>query len=110
MCDSMTFPATVDEFMEEYKVVDSEHVYSNGMEMVPIFRMKQWFEHEANHNADPGKMVESCISRQPKRGEWLINTDGYYPYCSKCKKEPKSGEMTDFCPNCGADMRGEQDE
>jgi hypothetical protein len=57
MYNSMIFPATVDEFMEEYKVVDSEHVYSNGMEMVPIFRMKQWFEHEANHNAEPGKMV-----------------------------------------------------
>jgi len=64
MYNSMIFPATVDEFMEEYKVVDSEHVYSNGMEMVPIFRMKQWFEHEANHNAEPGKMVEDCISRQ----------------------------------------------
>ena len=56
MYNSMIFPATVDEFMEEYKVVDSEHVYSNGTEMVPIFRMKQWFEHEANHNAELGKM------------------------------------------------------
>ena len=64
MYNSMIFPATVDEFMEEYKVVDSKHVYSNGMEMVPIFRMKQWFEHEANHNAEPGKMVDDTVSRQ----------------------------------------------
>lgn len=47
MCDGMIFPATVDEFMEQYKIVDSDHVYTNGAEMVPIFRMKQWFEHEA---------------------------------------------------------------
>ena len=36
-------------------------------------------------------------------GEWLINSDGYYPYCSNCKESPE-GKMTNFCPNCGADM------
>lgn len=45
--DIMDFPQTVDEFMEQYKIVDREKVYTNGAEMVPIFRMKQWFEHEA---------------------------------------------------------------
>ena len=35
---------------------------------------------------------------------WLINPDGYYPYCSNCKNEPKSGTMTKFCPECGAKM------
>ena len=45
MADTMTFPKTVEEFMEKYKVVDTEQIYSNGMEFVPIFRMKQWFEH-----------------------------------------------------------------
>ena len=45
MNDCMTFPDTVEEFMERYKVVDTEHIYTNGSEFVPIFRMKQWFEH-----------------------------------------------------------------
>ena len=31
--------------MEQYKMTDTEHVYSNGTEYVPIYRMKQWFEH-----------------------------------------------------------------
>lgn len=44
MGDIMTFPATVEEFMEQYKMTDTEHVYSNGTEYVPIYRMKQWFE------------------------------------------------------------------
>ena len=39
------------------------------------------------------------------KAEWKINSDGYYPYCSNCNKEPEGGKMTDFCPNCGADMR-----
>lgn len=46
MPDMMTFPDTVDEFMEQYKMVDTHEVYSNGCEYVPIFRMQQWFEHE----------------------------------------------------------------
>ena len=36
---------------------------------------------------------------------WEICSDGYYPYCSNCKYEPKNGEMTKHCPNCGAEMR-----
>lgn len=42
--EMMNFPDTAEEFMEQYKIVDSEEVYTNGAELVPIFRMKQWFE------------------------------------------------------------------
>ena len=45
MADMMTFPNTVEEFMEQYKIVDTEKIYTNGAELVPIFRMMQWFEH-----------------------------------------------------------------
>lgn len=45
MGEMMHFPDTVEEFMEVFKVVDSDHVYSNGTEFVPIFRMQQWFDH-----------------------------------------------------------------
>lgn len=47
MDDTMSFPNSVDEFMEINKIVDTDEVYTNGMELVPIFRMKQWFEHES---------------------------------------------------------------
>lgn len=40
-----------------------------------------------------------------KQGEWIISSDGYYPYCKNCNYRPKD-ELTKFCPNCGADMRG----
>ena len=46
MCDCMRFPDTVEEFMDQYKVVDKEGIYmSKGAELVPIFRMEQWFAH-----------------------------------------------------------------
>jgi len=38
------------------------------------------------------------------RAKWEINCDGWYPYCSNCKQEPQGRIMTNFCPNCGADM------
>ena len=44
-----------------------------------------------------------------RHGRWLINSDGYYPYCSVCKEEPKSGIMTHYCPNCGAKMDKEDE-
>lgn len=58
MSDCMTFPNTVEEFMEKYKVVDTDQVYSNGMEFVPIFRMKQWFEHL--QDAQPEEICDTC--------------------------------------------------
>ena len=45
-----------------------------------------------------------------KQAEWKINSDGYYPYCSNCKNEPPGREMTVFCPNCGAKMKGDNND
>lgn len=36
--------------------------------------------------------------------KWEINCDGYYPYCTDCKKEPENGIMSKYCPHCGAKM------
>ncbi len=53
MADMMTFPNTVEEFMEQYKITDTEQVYTNGAELVPIFRMKQWFNHKPKQHWIP---------------------------------------------------------
>lgn len=40
-----------------------------------------------------------------KEGKWLINSDGYYPYCSLCGNEPTIKDYKDlpkYCPDCGA--------
>lgn len=65
--------------------------------------------------------------RKRKKGEWIkmSDADGTYWCCSECGEElyrslsfnreydlfPKKASIdkTNFCPNCGADMRGEQD-
>lgn len=44
MGEIMQFPETVEGFMQQYKITDTQQVYTNGAELVPIFRMQQWFE------------------------------------------------------------------
>lgn len=46
MADCMTFPETFDEFAEQYKIVDRKEIYTNGIALIPIFRVKQWLEHQ----------------------------------------------------------------
>ncbi len=44
-----------------------------------------------------------------RTGEWEHDVDGHF-FCTNCKKYPEyQVRMSDYCPNCGADMRGEQD-
>lgn len=41
-----------------------------------------------------------------KHGEWKINSDGYYPYCSVCGTvaDQLTKRLTKYCPECGARM------
>lgn len=92
----MMFPDTVEEFMEQYKMTDTEHIYSNGTDYVPIFRMRQWFEHQPT--IDP-----------VKHGKWVPFSPKSHLYsCSLC------GQWADrywnYCPNCGSAMEGVYDE
>lgn len=50
-------------------------------------------------------------SAQPerKKGKWLRSGNCIFPYeCDQCGDTNE--RATPFCPNCGAEMRGEQDE
>lgn len=100
MADMQMFPDTVEEFMEQNKMVDTEEVYSNGIEYVPIFRMEQWFEHErAKH---PERRKGLWLDDEGKKKE-----NGYCGYCSVCGD--MSEYLTDYCPHCGADMREKEE-
>lgn len=68
--DIMTFPDTVEEFMEQYKMVDREQIYSNGCEYVPIFRMKQWFDHKPQID-----LVRCGECKYWHEGEWYNTCD-----------------------------------
>ena len=83
--------------------------------------------------ANVWQQLKDLPSAQPeqKKGEWIPvdsfsafggdesmwmahgNPVAFY-YCSNCKEQAYTGEdgqslITDFCPFCGADLRGEQE-
>ena len=45
MNEQMEFPNTFDEFAKEYGFTDTKEIYTNGSDLIPVFRVKQWLEH-----------------------------------------------------------------
>ena len=55
--------------------------------------------------------LEALPSAQPerKKGRWIDKSNGIegaWNYCSVCGEQ--AIDLYDFCPNCGADMRGKE--
>lgn len=102
MSECQQFPDTWEEFEQLYGFTDKEEVYTNGSRLMQSFRVKQWLD----HIAEPDR----------KKGKWLYKPNEYDDdtyECSQCGEPwtlidgtPEENNMK-FCPNCGADMRGE---
>lgn len=73
MGEIMQFPETVEEFMQQYKITDTQQVYTNGTELVPIFRMKLWFE------AHKQRWIP-CSERLPEDGQDVLCWYQYFRY------------------------------
>jgi exosome complex RNA-binding protein Csl4 len=55
-------------------------------------------------------MAIKALEQEPKTGHWIDITNKNKTViavrCSRCEKSPKYAIKSDFCPNCGAEMRG----
>lgn len=96
------------------------------MRLIDADRFKNWimdryicFDHTLDDiDAQPTvDAVQVLPSAERKRGRWIherlpSTTGGSYPVvrCSICSGTIPFDWETRFCPNCGADMRGEEDE
>ena len=59
------------------------------------------------------EMAIEALQERPK-GRWIFNNRVHYVdecHCSLCGQvlSTYKGERKNFCPNCGADMRGEEE-
>ena len=92
-----------------------ENKYWDMFDCIDLPRAKHWDGHT---EADAETRLMS-LEPERKKGKWIpqdhnkkngmITTLVYYcPTCSVCGKT--GGYDMNFCPNCGADMRGDPDE
>ena len=45
MADQMIFPDNFMDFIKEYSFNDKEHIYTNGVDLIPVFRVEQAWDH-----------------------------------------------------------------
>ena len=69
---------------------------------------------------DECNFVEDCIlarmpTVEPKKSKWMWDEENHVWYCYDCFRNPTRGmgciqsqqNLYNFCPHCGADMRGD---
>ena len=101
--ECMSFPATPAGFIESYSFKDKEQVYTNGVELIPVFRVEQMVEHyfQTVHAYWYGSEFDGYADGGPVYDTWG---------CSCCHEEVNSEgfpPLYDYCPHCGAKMDGE---
>lgn len=94
---------------------------------IGIETLLNFCENSVDHVVTPNDFMRMPRVRMPERktGNWKRyntyhgdDTSGFVDpdwRCSECGRQAITNEwfmyeLTDFCPHCGADMRGEQDE
>ena len=83
-----------------------------------VNKLVEWYKEKWHESRPTSESVIDVLNNLPsaqperKKGRWLDDQgkekyDGYCAECSACGGW--SEYITDFCPNCGADMRGESE-
>jgi peptide methionine sulfoxide reductase MsrA len=71
--NEMCFPETWEEFRKQYRIVDTKKVYTNGIEMIPTFRVEQWLDHMESvmrsQQSEQNKMAQVAQMFGKKLGE-----------------------------------------
>ena len=61
MADQMTFPRTFMGFIKEYSFNDKEKIYTNGSDLISVFRVEQAWDHYTSNAANALDNIRECI-------------------------------------------------
>jgi len=91
-----------DAFIEENKDVIDNNIDTNRYEVT----LRELIDEAPTVEERPhGEWIDEPIYKQTMD----VKTWDGYTYCSECKQMHEYGYRSNFCPNCGADMRKEGD-
>ena len=68
----------------------------------------KWESDKAKENTFV-KHMSTVTVRPVVNGEWIAYHDGKY-HCSRCDDVAPKGYRWNYCPNCGADMKGAEND
>lgn len=99
MADSMEFPKTIEEFLDDYSFKDKENVYTNGSILIPLFKVKQGLEHYMRES-------KAALEKQIPKKVILGYDEQDSICCPNCKGELMSMDWYDhwkcnYCEVCG---------
>lgn len=104
------------------KLIDGEQLYektaeweAQALHMVEVTmneedldEWRRWSAILKERTAFKHDVADAPVIEERKTGEAIVKSTGYRGYwaCDQCGAEIKRTD--NFCPNCGADMRGEE--
>ena len=110
MDDLISRKMAIDALWEEREALEA---YMEECLKKECFASRAYAKTERNRIEEDIYILEHLPSAQ-KKGEWIEQVDLYgffdtIPGCSECGHTTKMRERYNYCPNCGADMRGDSD-
>ena len=93
----MAFPETFDEFAEIFGFVDSKEYYTNGSELIQVFRVKQWLENEnLRQQAEIERLQKYKVLYEDLKAENIETIS--------CIKSTKAEAIKEFAERLEADL------
>lgn len=71
MADCMMFPKDWHDFIKDYSFIDSERVYTNGSELIQVFRAIQLIEHLLIEQEEQIKNRDESLEKAREEIKWL---------------------------------------